>query len=164
MFNSDLQNKTSELLQICIDSHKRITVAESCTGGLVSACLTEISGSSYVFEIGFVTYSNNAKMKELKVPKHLIDTVGAVSKEVACAMADGALASSRADLSLGVTGVAGPAGGSEKKPVGLVHLAVAGLDRETSHRRVIIPGDRSMVRIGAVSIGITMLLDAVLNS
>ncbi len=103
-------------------------------------------------------------MKELKVAKNLIDTVGAVSKEVECAMADGALASSRADLSLGVTGVAGPAGGSEKKPVGLVHFALAGLDRETLHRKVLIPGDRSMVRIGAVSIGITMLLDAVLNS
>ena len=164
MFNRELKNKASELLEICIDSHKRIAVAESCTGGLVSACLTEISGSSNVFEIGFVTYSNNAKMKELKVPKHLIYTVGAVSKEVACAMAEGALASSGADLSLGVTGVAGPAGGSEEKPVGLVHLAVAGLDRETFHREVLISGDRAMVRIGAVSIGITMLLDAVLNS
>ena len=78
-------------------------------------------------------------------------------------MAEGALASSGADLSLAVTGVAGPAGGSEKKPVGLVHLAVAGLGRETFHRKVLIPGDRSMVRIGSVSLGIDMLLDAVRN-
>lgn len=163
MFNSDLTNKSSELLELCRASHKRIVVAESCTGGLVSACLTEIPGSSDVFEIGFITYSNNAKMKELKVPRNLIDTAGAVSEEVACAMADGALASSRADLSLGVTGIAGPAGGSKKKPVGLVHLAVAGLGRTTSHRKVLIQGDRSMVRIGSVSLGIDMLLDAVRN-
>ena len=163
MFTSELRDKTSELLQLCRASLKRIVVAESCTGGLVSACLTEIPGSSDVFESGFITYSNNAKMEELKVPKTLIDTVGAVSKEVACAMADGALASSRADLSLGVTGVAGPGGGSEEKPVGLVHLAVARLGRATSHQKVLIPGDRSAVRIAAVGIGINMLLNAARN-
>ena len=163
MFNNDLKNKSYELLELCQASHKRIVVAESCTGGLVSACLTEIPGSSNVFELGFITYSNNAKMEELKVPKTLIDTVGAVSKEVACAMADGALASSRADLSLGVTGVAGPGGGSEEKPVGLVHLAIARLGKITSHQKVLIPGDRSAVRVAAVGIGINMLLNAARN-
>ena len=163
MFTSALRDKTSELLQLCRSSVKRIVVAESCTGGLVSACLTEIPGSSDVFESGFITYSNNAKIKELKVPKNLIDTVGAVSEEVACAMASGALACSHADLSLAVTGIAGPAGASPEKPVGLVHFAVAGRSSATSHQKVVIPGDRSMVRIASVNIGINMLLNSVRN-
>ena len=161
LFNNEITNISKTLLKACEASNIRIALAESCTGGLISASLTEIPGSSNVFEIGFITYSNYAKIKELRVPEDLIDSVGAVSKEVACAMADGALATSRADLSLGITGVAGPDGGSEEKPVGLVHLAVAGLSRPTSHQKVIIPGDRSVIRMGSVSIALNMLLRAV---
>ena len=109
------------------------------------------------------TKGTNAKIKELKVPKNLIDTVGAVSEEVACAMASGALACSHADLSLAVTGIAGPAGASPEKPVGLVHFAVAGRSSATSHQKIVIPGDRSMVRIASVNIGINMLLKSVRN-
>ncbi|MDA7946663.1 MAG: CinA family protein [Hyphomicrobiaceae bacterium] len=102
-----------------------LATAESCTGGLISATLTEVPGSSDVVERGFVTYSNEAKMQMLGVPAAMIDQHGAVSEEVACAMATGALEQSLADVAVSVTGVAGPGGGSAEKPVGLVHFAVA---------------------------------------
>ncbi|MEH3099522.1 CinA family protein [Sphingomonas adhaesiva] len=104
---------------------RRIAVAESCTGGLVSAALTEIPGSSDVFEAGFVTYSNEAKRKLLAVSGDVLDTFGAVSIAVAWSMAQGALAKSDADVAVAITGVAGPGGGSEKKPVGTVVFARA---------------------------------------
>ncbi len=103
----------------------RIVTAESCTGGLVAALLTEIPGSSAVVERGFVTYSNEAKTDMLGVPADLITQHGAVSAAVARAMAEGALASSRADVAVAVTGIAGPGGATETKPVGLVHFAIA---------------------------------------
>ena len=102
-----------------------LVTAESCTGGLIIATLTEVPGSSDVVERGFVTYSNAAKMEMLGVPAELIDQHGAVSKDVACMMAQGAVAHSGADIAVSVTGIAGPGGGSADKPVGLVHFAVA---------------------------------------
>ena len=104
---------------------KRIAVAESCTGGLVAAALTEIAGSSDVFEAGFVTYSNEAKMETLDVRLDVLETFGAVSVAVAWAMAQGALARTGADTVVAITGIAGPDGGSEKKPVGTVMFARA---------------------------------------
>jgi nicotinamide-nucleotide amidase len=103
----------------------RIVTAESCTGGLVAGSLTAIAGSSAVVERGLVTYSNEAKIELLSVPAELIASVGAVSAETATAMVYGALAHSRADIAVSVTGIAGPSGGSEEKPVGLVHFACA---------------------------------------
>ena len=104
---------------------KRIAVAESCTGGLVAAALTEIAGSSDVFEAGFVTYSNEAKMETLDVRLDVLETFGAVSVAVAWAMAQGGLARTGADTVVAITGIAGPDGGSEKKPVGTVMFARA---------------------------------------
>lgn len=104
---------------------RRVAVAESCTGGLVAAALTEIPGSSGVFETGFVTYSNDAKLKLLKVSSDVLDTFGAVSIAVAWSMAQGALKQSDADVAVAITGVAGPGGGSLKKPVGTVVFARA---------------------------------------
>jgi nicotinamide-nucleotide amidase len=103
----------------------RVVTAESCTGGLVTAALTEISGSSDVVEAGFVTYSNDAKMELLGISEEVIETFGAVSIAVAWAMAQGALARSQADAAVAVTGIAGPDGGSERKPVGTVVFARA---------------------------------------
>ena len=102
-----------------------VVTAESCTGGLVAALLTEIAGSSAVVDRAFVTYSNEAKAEAIGVDPGLIATHGAVSREVACAMATGALAASRATVAVAITGIAGPGGGSDAKPVGLVHLARA---------------------------------------
>ena len=104
---------------------RRIAVAESCTGGLVSAALTSISGSSAVFEAGFVTYSNEAKIEMLQVDTNILETFGAVSIATAWGMAQGALARSTADAAVAITGVAGPDGGTDKKPVGTVVFARA---------------------------------------
>lgn len=109
----------------------QIATAESCTGGLIAAYLTEVAGSSDVFDRGFVTYTVEAKAELLGVPKALIQDKGAASPEVAKAMADGALSVSRAHLCVAVTGIAGPAGGTENKPVGLVYIAIARRDRPT---------------------------------
>src|SRR5262245_2136306 len=103
----------------------KIATAESCTGGLVAGALTEIAGSSDVFVEGFVTYSNEAKMATLGVVEDTLDKFGAVSAPTAVALAEGAIANSRADRSVAITGVAGPGGGTEAKPVGLVHFAAA---------------------------------------
>ena len=110
-----------------------IATAESCTGGLIAALLTEIAGSSAVVDRGFVTYSNAAKTEMLGVPAELIGRAGAVSPEVAVAMADGALRVARTGLAIAVTGIAGPTGGSPAKPVGLVHFALAERGAPTRH-------------------------------
>lgn len=104
---------------------RKVAVAESCTGGLVCAALTEIAGSSAVLDRGFVTYSNEAKMESLGVPRDIIDTLGAVSVATAWAMAQGALKHSHADVAVAISGIAGPDGGTEQKPVGLVVFACA---------------------------------------
>jgi nicotinamide-nucleotide amidase len=113
----------TELIVLCTERGLKIATAESCTGGLIAATLTEVPGSSAVVDRGFVTYSNEAKAEMLGVDPDLIRRVGAVSKEVAVAMAEGAIARSDADLAVAVTGIAGPDGGTAEKPVGLVHLA-----------------------------------------
>ena len=125
MFSQPLLEQAEQLLTLCRQHKLMIASAESCTGGLISALFTEIAGSSDVFERGFVTYSNAAKSELLGVPVELITQWGAVSTQVAAAMASGALSHSRADLSISVTGIAGPGGGTSEKPVGLVHLAAA---------------------------------------
>jgi nicotinamide-nucleotide amidase len=139
-----------------------VATAESCTAGLIAGTLTEIAGSSAVVERGFVTYSNEAKAEMLGVPAELIARVGAVSEEVAIAMAVGALARSRADLSVSVTGIAGPGGGSPEKPVGLVHFGAARRGQPVRHleRRF---GDigRSEVRLATVREALTMLREMI---
>lgn len=122
-----LPNDIADLAERVLDANrqagKRIAVAESCTGGLVSAALTEWAGSSDVFERGYITYSNAAKTEELGISPDIIDAFGAVSIAVAWAMAKGALQRSGADIAVSITGVAGPGGGTEKKPVGTVVFA-----------------------------------------
>lgn len=136
----------------------RITAAESCTGGLITALLTEIPGSSDVLDRGFVTYSNKAKRDLLGVPGALITHDGAVSKSVACAMAEGALARADAEIAVAVTGVAGPSGGTPDKPVGLVHMAAVrkgGVTQHEEHRF----GDvsRSEVRLRSAAAALLLL-------
>ncbi|MDW3099621.1 MAG: CinA family protein [Alphaproteobacteria bacterium] len=140
----------------------KVATAESCTGGLVAACLTDIAGSSAVVDAGFVTYSNEAKRGLLGVPGDMIADFGAVSEPVARAMAEGAISHSRADVSVSITGVAGPGGGTPMKPVGLVHFASARRDGRIvhdSHRF----GDigRTEVRMKAMEVALTMLLERI---
>jgi nicotinamide-nucleotide amidase len=126
MVDEELLAEARALLDLCRARKLTIATAESCTGGLVAATLTEIPGSSDVVERGFVTYSNAAKETMLGVPAATLERFGAVSRETAEAMAHGALAHSPADLAVSITGIAGPGGGSPGKPVGLVHFAAAG--------------------------------------
>lgn len=136
----------------------RIVTAESCTGGLVAGALTEIAGSSDVFERGFVTYSNTAKIEEVGVPEATLRAHGAVSEATARAMAEGALRHAHADISVAITGVAGPSGGSPEKPVGLVHFAAARNDAPTvaaEHRFGSIGRDK--IRLAAVEVALNLL-------
>ena len=123
MVSRDRMAAAAELLEACHRAGLKLVTAESCTGGLVAGCLTSIPGSSEVYDRGFVVYSNRAKQDLLGVPGRLIETVGAVSEEVARAMADGAIARSEGTLSVAVTGIAGPGGATPGKPVGLVPIA-----------------------------------------
>ncbi len=139
-----------------------IATAESCTGGLIAGALTEVPGSSTVFERGFVTYSNEAKTELVGVPADLIARHGAVSGEVARAMAHGAITHSRAQLAVAVTGVAGPGGGSAQKPVGLVWFGLAMQGREpVSSKQVFADEGRSHIRNEAVAEALSLLQDAV---
>ena len=135
----------------------RIATAESCTGGLVAALLTEIPGSSAVVERGFVTYSNEAKIEMLGVPAGLIAEHGAVSEAVARAMAEGALDRSRASVALAITGIAGPGGGSESKPVGTVCLSVSERGGRRIDRTVQLPGGRPDVRERTTTVTLHLL-------
>ncbi len=140
------EEKAVAVLEACRKAGVMLATAESCTGGLIAAALTDIAGSSDVVDRGFVTYSNEAKNQMIGVPMELIARVGAVSKDVALAMAEGALARSRAGVTVAVTGVAGPGGGSAEKPVGLVHIACARKDHPTLHCECRF-GDRSRAEI-----------------
>ena len=146
-----------ELIDLLRAKHLRIATAESCTGGMTAAAITDIAGSSDVFERGFVTYANEAKTEMLGVPASVIARVGAVSREVAALMAEGALLHSHADLAVSVTGIAGPGGGSREKPVGTVWFGTAERSGEatTHHRR--FPGDRAAVRLAARDFALTLI-------
>ena len=119
----DIEDLARRVIEANMAEGRKVAIAESCTGGLVSASLTEIPGSSAVFDRGFVTYSNEAKMETLGVPLDIIETFGAVSIACAWAMAKGALARSEADVAIAISGVAGPTGGTKLKPVGTVVFA-----------------------------------------
>jgi nicotinamide-nucleotide amidase len=146
------------ILADCEERRLKIVTAESCTGGLVAACLTEIPGSSKVVERGFVTYSNRAKEDMLGVQGDLIADTGAVSEAVVRMMAEGALAESRANVSIAITGVAGPGGGTAMKPVGLVHFAAARENRSILHEMHLF-GDigRSEIRMKSVEVALDLL-------
>lgn len=161
MLPEALIDAASALLDACREAGLTIATAESCTGGLVAGCLTEVPGSSDVFERGFVTYSNEAKTELLGVPMPMILRHGAVSEEVAKAMAVGALAKSRALMTIAVTGVAGPGGGTPKKPVGLVHFASAMTGGHTAHERHEFEGSRADIRREAVRMALRILADRI---
>lgn len=157
----DLAPLASEVLDELKAQGKMISTAESCTGGLICGALTEIAGSSAAVDRGFVTYSNEAKTDLVGVPATLIARVGAVSKEVAIAMAEGALERSNGDISVSVTGIAGPGGGSDQKPVGTVHIAVAATGRPTQHFHCwFADHGRQFIRLETVKTALTSVLNA----
>ena len=151
MIGGALRRDAARLLELCRARGLHVATAESCTGGLVVAALTEIAGSSDVVDRGFVTYSNAAKQAMLGVPAATLRRYGAVSAQTAKAMAKGALKNSQADLTVAVTGIAGPGGGSKGKPVGLVYFAAASRDgRHVQRRRLFGKIGRRRVREGSV--------------
>jgi nicotinamide-nucleotide amidase len=161
VFPDALVAEAVALLDLCRSRGIKIATAESCTGGLVAGLLTEIAGSSDVVERGFVTYSNDAKRELIDVRAETLAAHGAVSEETAREMAQGALRHSRAAISVSITGVAGPGGGSAAKPVGLVHFACYG----PGERRVAVErqfGDlgRGAIRLAAVEQALAMLAEA----
>ncbi len=159
MLDDSVIDRSRLVLRAARQAGQRIATAESCTGGLLSACLTAVPGSSDVFERGFVTYSNAAKENLLGVPAATLDAYGAVSAETALAMADGARRYSEADLAVAITGIAGPSGGSETKPVGLVHIGLARPDGATEQGRYIFDGDRTSVRRQTVEQAVAWLAE-----
>ena len=161
MFPDDIRQLASRVVTAAVAKDILVVTAESCTGGLVSAALTAIPGSSAALDRGWVTYSNAAKSDLLGVPVAMLETHGAVSEPVARAMADGALARSGAKVSVSVTGVAGPGGGTRDKPVGLVHFAAAGPTGtiHVEHRF----GDlgRDHIRLESTRVALGLLLDRI---
>lgn len=162
MSGSDARALSRSLLDLCRSRKLTIATAESCTGGLVAGALTEIPGSSDVIDRGFVTYSNEAKQAMLGVPPATLATFGAVSKETAIAMAVGALEHADVDLTVAITGIAGPGGATPGKPVGLVHFAAAARDGRIVHREQRFGAiGRSTVRQRSVVEALRMLLEMV---
>ena len=148
---------TKTLAEILLSRNWTVSLAESCTGGLVSATLTELAGSSEWFERGYITYSNEAKTECLEVPARLIESHGAVSEPVAKAMAEGARINSGSDVAISVTGIAGPSGGTAEKPVGTVCFGWA-TENQTLTKTMHFNGDRQAVRQQATEFALTELI------
>ena len=161
MFYPVILDRASEIIQLCQTKRCKVATIESCTGGLISAALTAVSGASDVVDRGFITYSNEAKNQLVGVPVKLIETYGAVSEEVARAMAEGGLQRSIANITVSVTGIAGPGGGTDIKPVGLVHFACAQENELTSSYFEVFSGNRSSVREATVLQAFNMIETAV---
>ena len=161
MFPADIDALARRVIAAATARGLQVATAESCTGGLVAGALTGVAGSSAVLDRGFVTYSNAAKTDLVAVPADLIETHGAVSEPVAWAMAEGAVARSLAQVSVAITGIAGPGGGSADKPVGLVHFAAVGPTGavHVAHRF----GDvgREAVRLESMRVALGLLLDRI---
>ncbi len=157
MNEANLTIIVEQLADVLLKNNKRVAVAESCTGGWVAKCLTDLAGSSDWFERGFVTYSNQAKQEMLGVSESTLENHGAVSEKTVIEMAAGVLKHSHADYSLSISGIAGPGGGSEEKPVGLVWFAFAGNDNAIFSIQQNFSGDRNAVREQAVLYALTEL-------
>lgn len=158
LFSPQLLTLSESVLQAARNKKLRIVTAESCTGGLIGACLTEISGSSDVFDRGFIVYSNDSKMTNIGVSYRTIQDFGAVSAETALEMAMGALHASHADIAISATGIAGPGGGSAEKPIGLVYLGIALRGNDKSHvLKKNFTGSRADVRLKTVEEALSLL-------
>ena len=157
IYSQDNEEIEAALARLLNDNRKTIAIAESCTGGLICKMLTDIPGASGFLKSGWITYSNEAKMRDLGVPKVLLDQFGAVSEQVAASMAQGALKISGADLALAVTGIAGPGGGTEQKPVGLVYIALAQHEK-TVVKQCMFPQSREICRLRSAQTAIEMVI------
>jgi nicotinamide-nucleotide amidase len=156
---SELEELAPKVIARCREAGVRLVLAEACTGGLMTAALTEVPGASAVVERAFVPYSNESKREQLGVPLALLQAYGSVSAEAVGSMAGGALERSWADWAVAESGIAGPGGGTEAKPVGLVFVAVQRKGRAAVVERHLYPGDRAQVRRAAAARGLSLLLE-----
>ena len=150
--------KEESLVQMLMEKNLTIATAESCTGGLVAATIVNVSGASEVFHEGYVTYSNESKIKNLNVDRQVLERVGAVSEEVAAAMADGCAQRAKTDIAVSTTGIAGPLGGTEEKPVGLVYIGCF-ICGNVYVEKNIFDGDRTAIRNKAAERAIEIVLE-----
>lgn len=160
MLSKDIIQSAADTIEACKAAGLMLATVESCTGGLVSGALTSISGSSDVLDRGFVTYSNEAKNELVGVPLQLIEAYGAVSMEVARAMAQGGVEHSNAQIAVAITGVAGPGGGTETKPVGLVHFGCVRQGHDVALYHEVYQGDRDAVRAASILQALAMIRQA----
>ena len=158
--SADSLERVTRLSSLLLGRQQKVCTAESCTGGLIAKTFTDLAGSSDWFDRGFVTYSNAAKNEMLGVPASIIEDYGAVSEPVATEMARGAVRHSHANFAVAVTGVAGPSGGSDEKPVGTVWIAVASVDEHTAYRFQ-FNGDREAIREASLVSALEALIDLV---
>ena len=163
MFREDHFKKAASILETCKSKRLKVSCAESCTGGLLAALLTEIPGSSAVFEGGFVSYSNMMKQLFLNVRSDSLEEYGAVSERVAMEMAAHCRSVTKTSIAIGITGIAGPEGGTTDKPVGLVYIAVS-TPNHAEVKRHVFKGNRSEVRLQAVEHALTMIESALATS
>lgn len=154
-----MHSLVEELSLLLAQKNFRLVTAESCTGGMIASVMTDRSGSSSVFERGYVTYSNESKIEELGVKSETIENHGAVSAQTAIEMAEGALKNSHADIALSVTGIAGPNGGTPEKPVGLVYIGIAQPNKQTETIRKNFDGDRTSIRQATVEKALELLIE-----
>ena len=161
MFSVKLIGLAEKVILACEKNNLQLTTAESCTGGLISGCLTAVSGASKILHCGYVTYTNKSKTKLLGVSANILNEHGAVSEIVSKSMANGAIKSGNADVSVSVTGIAGPGGGTTNKPVGLVHISAARKNFKILHERHLFDGDRETIRLQTVKTALELLLKQV---
>ncbi len=154
-----MHSLVEELSLLLASRNIRLVTAESCTGGMIAAAMTDRSGSSSLFERGYVTYSNESKIEELGVGSATIETYGAVSAQTAIEMAQGALKNSHADIALSVTGIAGPSGGTDEKPVGLVYIGIAQHNKDPEAIKNNFDGDRTSIRQATVEKALELLIE-----
>ncbi len=150
-----------ELSKLLLDNEIKLVTAESCTGGMLSSAITARAGSSKIFDRGFVTYSNQSKEELLSVPKNIIDNYGAVSSQCAEFMVLGALSNSNADIAVSITGIAGPAGGTDNKPVGMVYISTGVRGKDPMITEYNFSGNRQEIRIDACKNALSLLIEAV---
>lgn len=161
MTTSEINSSIEQLASLALKRNRLLATAESCTGGLIAAACTELSGSSAWFDRGFVTYSNSAKLQMLGVSAGILESCGAVSKATVIAMAEGACSRSMANIAVSVSGVAGPTGGSEDKPVGTVWIACAGEGFSTVAQHHMFSGDRQTVRKQTVDHAVHLMISCI---
>lgn len=158
MFTEKLLKKAALVVENLNKKQLKLVTAESCTGGLLTGIITEIPGASQILERGYVSYSNEAKIELLTVPTYFIEEYGAVSIQTAIAMVEGALLMSRADIALSITGIAGPDGGTETKPVGTVYIGLAVKDKPAECHEFHFSGTRTEVRLASIDAALDLLL------